>query len=87
MGYDWARTFGLLAIDTGGNKYTVLRTKVYVEFTDPTAYNTHINRGTSDYQQKKKSADHKFLSGECYTYFGTEGGISKSIQYALDLTY
>ena len=58
MGYDWAREFGLLAIVTGGNKYMVLTTKAYVEITEPTAYNTHINQGISDYQQEKKSADH-----------------------------
>ena len=62
MGYGWYGEFGLLAIVTVRNKYMVLTTKVYVELTEPTSYNTHTNQGTSEYQQEKKSEDHKFLS-------------------------
>ena len=65
----------------------VLTTKAYVEITEPTAYNTHINQGTSEYQQYKKSADYKVLSEEWYTYFGAKEGISENIPYALGLPY
>ena len=53
------------------DKYMVLTTKVYVELTEPTVYNTHINQGISDYQWEKKSAYHKVLSEEWYTYSGS----------------
>ena len=65
----------------------VLTTKVYVELIEPTSYNTHINQGTSEYQREKKSEDHKVLSEEWYTYFGTKEVISENIQYALYLPY
>ena len=64
MGYDLDGEFRLLAIVTGGNKYMVLTTKVYVELIEPTSYNTHINKGTGEYQRDKKSADNKGLSEE-----------------------
>ena len=65
----------------------VLTTKVYVELIEPTSYNTHINQGTSDYQRDNKSADHKVLSEEWYTYFGAKYYIRENIQYALYLPY
>ena len=65
----------------------VLTTKVYVELTEPTSYNTHINQGTSEYQREKKSEDHKFLSEEWSTYFVAKEVISENIQYALYLPY
>ena len=71
----------------GGNKYMVITIKVYVELTELTEYNTHINQGTSDYQWDKKSVDHKVLSEEWYKYFSAKDVISENIQYALDLLY
>ena len=65
----------------------VLTYKVYVELTEPTSYNTHINQGTSEYQQEKKSEDNKVLSEEWYTYFGAKEVISENIQYAQDRLY
>ena len=57
----------------------VLTTKMYVELSEPTSYNTHINKGTGEYQRDKKSADNKVLSEEQYTYFGAKEGISENI--------
>ena len=68
--YEWAGEFGLLAIVTGANKYTSLANKVYVNPTEPPAYNTLINQGTSDYQQDKKSAEHEVLRKIWATYIG-----------------
>ena len=62
MGYDWAGEFWLIAIVTGGNMYMVVTTKVYVELTEPTAYNTRINKSNIDYQQDKNSLDYEVLS-------------------------
>ena len=87
MGYGWYGDFGLLAIVTGRNKYMVLTNKVYVELTEPTSYNTHINQVTSEYQREKKSEDHKFQSEEWSTYFFAKEVISKNIKYALDFPY
>ena len=87
MGYGWYGEFELLSIVTVRNKYIVLTTKVYVELTEPTSYNTHINQGTSEYQRENKSEDHKVLSEEWYTYFDAKDVIRENIQYALDILY
>ena len=49
VGYEWAGEFRLLAIVIGENKYMALANKVYVDPTEPTAYNALINQVTSDY--------------------------------------
>ena len=48
--YQWKGEFVLLAIVTGENKYMSLANKVYVDPTEPTAYNSLVNQGTRDYQ-------------------------------------
>ena len=65
----------------------VLTTKVYVEHTESTSYNTHINQSTSDYHRDKKLAYHEVLIEEWQTYFDAKEGIGEKIQYALDLPY
>ena len=65
----------------------VLTNKVYVELTEPTSYNTHINQGTSEYQREKKSDDHKALNKKWYTYFDAKDVISENMQHALDILY
>ena len=87
MGYHWEGEFILLAIVIGGNKYMELTNKVYVEPTELPSYNALINKGTSDYHQEKKSAEHEVFCEAWATYIGTNEGISKNIQYALYLPY
>ena len=87
MGYHWEGEFILLAIVIGGNKYMELTNKVYVEPTELPSYNALINKGTSDYHQEKKSAEHEVFCEAWAMYIGTNEGISKNIQYALYLPY
>ena len=64
-----------------------LTTKVYVDPTEPTSYNSHINQVTSEYQQEKKSAEHEVMLEAWYMYPGTKEGIGENIQDALELPY